>query len=210
MGTVQGGEESAGMGWLRASDADREEVVDLVKAAFTEGLLTKDELGVRVGRALTARTYADLATVTADIPAGAVLPRQPAPATSRRRPGPRGKALACLIVATVAMLVDGAFTTNGASATANLFYLLFIMAFVAAFITWLCTLVADQEDPASGQPPQRPAPGGHDEVKREPETAARSECPPPDGQGGRQVTRAAGARIARKPATSTVPDARAA
>jgi len=57
-----------GRGRLRASDADRELVIDTLKAAFVQDRLTKDELCLRVGQVLTSRTYADLAVVTASIP----------------------------------------------------------------------------------------------------------------------------------------------
>ena len=56
-------------GHLRASRADREQVIDVLKVAFVQDRLTKSELGARVGRALAARTYAELAAVTAGIPA---------------------------------------------------------------------------------------------------------------------------------------------
>jgi hypothetical protein len=61
----------------------RERVIDLLKAAFVQGRLTRDELDARVGRALESRTGADLAAVTADLPAELIgaLPRVP----SRRR-----------------------------------------------------------------------------------------------------------------------------
>jgi hypothetical protein len=52
---------------LRASDTDREKVIDLLKAAFVRGRLTKDELDARAGHALTSRTHADLTALTADI-----------------------------------------------------------------------------------------------------------------------------------------------
>jgi hypothetical protein len=42
---------------LRASDADREQVIDTLKTAFVEGRLTRDQLTVRTGQALTSRTY---------------------------------------------------------------------------------------------------------------------------------------------------------
>jgi hypothetical protein len=73
---------AAGSGHLRASDADRERVIDALKAAFVQGRLTKGELARRVGQALESRTYADLAGVTAAIPAApaaSLPPRQPAP-----------------------------------------------------------------------------------------------------------------------------------
>ena len=56
-------------GRLRASDADREKVIDTLKAAFVQGWLTRDQLGVRAGQALVSRTYAELAAVTDGIPA---------------------------------------------------------------------------------------------------------------------------------------------
>ena len=59
---------AAGRGRLRAGHADREQAIDTLKTAFVHGELTKDELDARAGQALAARTYADLAALTADIP----------------------------------------------------------------------------------------------------------------------------------------------
>jgi DUF1707 SHOCT-like domain len=59
-----------GRGRLRACHADREQVIGVLKAAFVQGRLDKDELDARVGQALAARTYAGLAKLTADLPAG--------------------------------------------------------------------------------------------------------------------------------------------
>ena len=61
---------TGGRGHLRASHADREQVIGTLKAAFVQGRLTKDELDLRVGRALAPRTHAELAALTADLPAG--------------------------------------------------------------------------------------------------------------------------------------------
>jgi len=55
--------------WL-AGSADRERTVGVLRAAFTEGRLTQDELDDRVARAYTARTYGDLWALVADLPAG--------------------------------------------------------------------------------------------------------------------------------------------
>ena len=69
-----------GSSHLRASHADREQVIDTLKAAFVQGRLTRDEFDERIGQALASRTCAYLAEVTADIPAGlagARLPRRP-------------------------------------------------------------------------------------------------------------------------------------
>ena len=44
---------------MLASDADREQVVEILKAGFVQGRLTIDELRLRAGLALASRTYAD-------------------------------------------------------------------------------------------------------------------------------------------------------
>src|ERR1700722_8237172 len=106
---------------LRAGHADREQVIEALKTAFVNGRLTKNELAARTGRALAARTYADLAALTADIPAepAAAEPVTAAPAPARPTPaaGPPGPAIrrplakaaaisgVCLLVAAVAVLI---------------------------------------------------------------------------------------------------------
>lgn len=62
-----------GQGHLRASTADRERAIDVLKTGFAEGRLDKDEYDARVSAAYTARTYADLAQVTADLPGGQMM-----------------------------------------------------------------------------------------------------------------------------------------
>jgi Domain of unknown function (DUF1707) len=62
---------------LRASHADRDQVVELLRVAAGDGRLSAEELDDRLERALTARTYAELAALTADLPAtpgAAVVP----------------------------------------------------------------------------------------------------------------------------------------
>ncbi len=75
---------AARRGHRRASRADREQMIDALKVAFVQGRLTKDEFDVRIGQTFTARTYAELATVTADIPAGLAGAR-PLPKPHHRR-----------------------------------------------------------------------------------------------------------------------------
>jgi hypothetical protein len=53
---------------MRASDADRDRVVEHLKLAYSEGRLSKDEYDGRVESALSARTYADLDQVVTDLP----------------------------------------------------------------------------------------------------------------------------------------------
>jgi hypothetical protein len=68
-----------GRGRLRASHADREHVIETLKAAFVQGRLAKDEFDERVGQVFASRTYVELAAVTADIPAGLVSAQPPKP-----------------------------------------------------------------------------------------------------------------------------------
>jgi uncharacterized protein DUF1707 len=111
----------AGRGPMRASDADREQVVGVLKVAFVQGRLTKDELDLRVGRAFAARTYAELAVVTADIPAG-LLVAQPLPRLARAQGWPplnsSAKTAVGVITAatmvTVALWLVAWFAGNGA------------------------------------------------------------------------------------------------
>ena len=81
----ESGAQAAAAG-LRASRADRERVIDLLKAAFTQGRLDRNEFDARIGQALASRTYGELAAITADIPAELTgpLPRRP-PVRARRR-----------------------------------------------------------------------------------------------------------------------------
>jgi hypothetical protein len=58
-------------GKTRASDADRDRVAELLNAAYSEGRLSKDEYDARLENAFSARTYADLDQVVADLPAAA-------------------------------------------------------------------------------------------------------------------------------------------
>lgn len=65
---------AGGEAYLRASTADRERAVDVLKAGYAEGRLTKDEYDDRAGRAFAARTLGELAAVTADLPGGHPAP----------------------------------------------------------------------------------------------------------------------------------------
>jgi len=54
---------------MRASDADRDRVLDILRAAGAEGRLTPDELDERM-----AATLGELAALTADLPSGQLPP----------------------------------------------------------------------------------------------------------------------------------------
>ena len=132
----------AGRGHLRAAQADREQVITVLKAAYAQGRLTKDELEARAGQAFASRTYAELAVLTADLPAASPASASPA-STSRAaasraaagsdapwpRPSTPARTMAkaarrsgvCLLVAIT--LVEGAFLADN--------FLLIVAAFFA-------------------------------------------------------------------------------
>jgi DUF1707 SHOCT-like domain len=104
--------------WLRVGHADRDLVVASLQDAFVTGMLTKDELDMRVGRALAARTRGDLAALTGDLPpgpAGAGRPAAPAAQDRRRHPLARASAQAAgyLSLAVGMAAIAGHFDPGG-------------------------------------------------------------------------------------------------
>jgi Domain of unknown function (DUF1707) len=94
---------------LRASDSDRDRVLDILKAAFVQGRLTKDELDARVGQTLASRTWGDLTAITSDIPPWP-LPRpvrKPARPSSSPPTPAVVKAVACAIIAVATVAIAG-------------------------------------------------------------------------------------------------------
>ncbi len=108
--------------WLAAT-ADRERTVGVLRAGFTEGRLSQDELDERVARAYAARTYADLWALTADLPAGPLpLPFDPysngtvmAPDAAAANSWQSAAALliVALVIFTLAALVTAIVTAHG-------------------------------------------------------------------------------------------------
>lgn len=72
-------------GDVRASDAEREAVVERLREASVEGRLTLAELTDRTEAAYTATTHAELALLTQDLPAVAVRPMAPPERRSGKR-----------------------------------------------------------------------------------------------------------------------------
>jgi hypothetical protein len=100
---------------LRAAHADREHVIGTLKAAFVQGRLTKDELDLRIGQTFAARTYAELARLTVDIPATLVAvsaPRSTAPVRARPPMNNAAKSGISVAIAVVTMVL-AAYLTDG-------------------------------------------------------------------------------------------------
>ena len=74
---------------MRASTADLDRSIEVLKTSFVEGRLTRQELDLRLGQALVSRFFAELMALTADLPVGMFgrLPAHPVtpafPRTSR-------------------------------------------------------------------------------------------------------------------------------
>jgi hypothetical protein len=136
-------------GRVRASHADREQVIEVLKAAFVQGRLTKDEFDARVGQTLASRTYAGLDLVTADIPADLVA-GEPRGRTGRA-PKQADAWGAGLIIAAV-LLVGAALTGN-----ARVTYLAVTIVCGAAFVTAAQMLYSRHEQRLARALPPRSA-----------------------------------------------------
>jgi hypothetical protein len=141
-----------GYGHLLASHTDRDHVIDTLKAAFVQGRLTKDEFDLRVSQTLTSRTYADLATFTADLPARLTGTRlwhepDPPPAPPVNKP---------LLWGAYAVLV-GAIGSMALAFPAGSLLLLtagVLAVLIAAPVAGALTLDSWREDRSGGQLPQ--------------------------------------------------------
>ena len=74
---------------MRASDADRDRVIDVLRVAAGEGRLTPDEFEERMQAVLSARTFGELAAFTADLPPSS--PGRYVPSAVAAAPPPEGE-----------------------------------------------------------------------------------------------------------------------
>lgn len=105
---------SADRGRIRASHADREHVLEVLKAAFVQGRLTKDELDMRAGQAFASQTQWELAALTADIPAEVTGAQPPRPPVQAQAPHPENKVVNSCACASLAI-----FALTGALFSGN-------------------------------------------------------------------------------------------
>ena len=182
-----GDELAAGAGgrsYLRASHGDREQVIDVLKAAFVQGRLTKDEFNERVGRALASRTHGDLAAVTADIPAGVAGGQSPRTSAHgrTRKPVNQVKVIAwgaCVISALAVAGVAAAVLISNP-------YLLLLsgLAFIgASAVAWGAMVEAWAQQRSHGRLTQGPAPGVGSRASDRTRPAAEAEQLPQLNQG---------------------------
>ena len=186
---------AAGGDRLRAGHADREQVIEALKDAFVQGRLTRDELDARAGRALAARTRAELAALAADIPAAPAGPvgagpvRPPAPA--RRRPLARAAAGSgiCLVIAFAAVWVGAnILDPRGLGNPYHPWSSLCRLVALAAVLTALGILAngvatSSEQRRSRRQLPPRPAPSGHALDGGQRGGAGHDPVPPAPGDG---------------------------
>ena len=151
-----------GGGRLRASHADRDHVIGTLKAAFVQGRLTKDELDLRVGQTLSARTYGDLAALTADLPPGLTGARSPGSAAraQTRRPVRAAKAAVGVGLA-LALLAAAVFSGPGNGPERLIFLAVFFIPVCGLLLGGLLMLHSWLEKRSErGQLPPSPKQGG--------------------------------------------------
>jgi hypothetical protein len=135
MAETVGGNRAAGCGHLRASHADREQMIDTLKVAFAQGRLAKDEFDARINQTLVSRTYAELAAVAVGLPAERAAARPPRRASPQRLGNAARWATSGLITPAViaAAFVADSLRGDGGYAVA---------AFIVAFVYFVCWLSA--------------------------------------------------------------------
>jgi hypothetical protein len=111
---------------MRASDADRDQVLATLSEAFQAGRLTTEELEERTGQALTSRTLDDLEDLTADLPAAD--PPWPVPVSTGPRTGRLPAAGAIAIVLIVAGVIVG---SDGGSRDWRFLWVLILLPLIA-------------------------------------------------------------------------------
>ena len=166
-----------GRGRLLASHADREQVIDTLKAAFVQGLLTKDEFDLRVGQTLGSRTYAELAAVTADIPRGPIGAQLPPKRAQARAAGNTAvKSGVCTLMTLILAASTSAAVSGPGAALIMALFLMGIGVIVAVIVALLTAgirlLESRDRKRSSGQLPQRSSPGAGGQASRRPASGA--------------------------------------
>jgi len=154
---------AAARGQLRASHADREQAIDVLKAAFVQGRLDKDEFDARVGQAFASRTYAELTAVTGDLPAGLIAAQQAQ--AQARSPAAKGIRSSVRVIRTGTTLAVGVWAVAlvAGNALALTLALTFTLAYVGSLLLAGAVLLESRRELRSGglpPPGSGPSEGG--------------------------------------------------
>jgi Domain of unknown function (DUF1707) len=161
----------AGRGHLRASHDDREHVLDVLKAAFVQGRLTRDELDERLALVLASRTYAELSAITADLPVGLIAAELPVRPARARPPANRAIRSGLRVIGTAATLAAAAWAAAWLTGSAELFVLAMTVTIAAFGSVLLARAVMRGERRmrrSSGQLPPRPDRSGRASGRQRP------------------------------------------
>jgi Domain of unknown function (DUF1707) len=195
-----------GRGHLRASHADREQVIGILKAAFVQGRLAKDEFDLRVGQTLAARTYAELSAVTADLPAGlaAAKPPQPARAQGKGRGLRPGLALTVATVVyagvwPVAFALPVSGPDHDPHAGVALAWMASCFYLIVLFVAGVAILDSWQQKRSGKQLPPGPAPGAGGQASPRPPSASPKDQLLPGDPGHPHTAETARKRLPRPP-----------
>jgi hypothetical protein len=183
---------------LRASAADREQVIEVLKAAFVQDRITKHELEQRIGKVLASRTYDDLDVLTADLPAGLTRAQPAEPA----RPSDNTKKViwraGAAVGGTVFVGVGAAVLPYFGVVTA-LFLGSVASMFVAGLLVVLLTFIKWVLDRSSSRQLSQPPPGARDSAARPAAPASPAAQPRQVGHRPRPGAEAARTRPPRPP-----------
>jgi heme A synthase len=170
-------------GRLRASPADRERAVNVVKAAFVQGLLAKDEFDLRIGQVLAARTYAQLTALTADIPAGLTAVR-PLSEPARKSAGKKAVRAWAGVAAAFTGVTTVIAAANGGIDVERLVGVIIFVSLAVIMVAMLVALHAWLDKRTSRQSSQGLPPGAGGEASRRPVSPemAGLRCPEASGQ----------------------------
>jgi hypothetical protein len=153
---------AAGHRHLRASDEDREHAIDVLKVAFVQGRVAKDEFDLRVGQVLASWTYAELEAITADIPAGLAAAKPSAPQVPARierrapaRAAARERAIGATAIFTALAWILALFSNEAAGP----FLAGTVSALVSLYLLRTHLRNSRREERSGGEPPAQHAIG---------------------------------------------------
>jgi hypothetical protein len=193
---------AGGRGHLRASHADREQVIETLKVAFVQGMLDTDEFDLRVGQTFASRTRAELAAIIADIPAGLATAKPPAPAPAQvgkpvARPGP-------VIATATAVYAFGwvyeVFLTAHGADNHLTSLVIFGGFFLYLIVLAICVgqmVALRREKRSGGQSPRRSAAGAGGQASQRLPSAGPGRQLPPVDHGHQDIAEAARRRLPR-------------
>jgi hypothetical protein len=98
-------------------------VLDVLKVAFVQGRLTRDEFDERLARALASLTHAELAEVTADLPVALIAAAPHVRPVRARAPANRAVASGLGVISVGTTLAAGAWAAAWLTGSTGLFVL---------------------------------------------------------------------------------------